>query len=385
MTSGSTTRLGPALAYLTATRLVLNSAHRFVYPFLPAIARGLGIPLEQAGLLVSARSLAGLSVPVWVRAAAAGGTRRAVGLGLALYLAGAALAVGARGFGLALAAFVVLGVAKPTYDTGSQAYLSDHTPYTRRARVTAVTELTWAGGFLVGAPLSGWLIARGDWQLPFVVFGALGVVALALLPRLLAPTARLEQPRAAGARFERRTTGVMVVAALFSFGAEVATIVFGVWLEDAFGLSLLALGATATALAVAELVGELGVVAFVDRIGKRRAVLVGMATSAVLFLVWPLVGDSLGLGVGALALALLGFEFTIVSSLPLASELRPQLRARTIAQLYVALNVGRAAAAAIGPAVYGSVGLWGNASLAAGANVLGIVVLLATVDAEPTS
>ena len=32
-----------AITYLTGTRLVINSAHRFVSPFLPTIARGLGI------------------------------------------------------------------------------------------------------------------------------------------------------------------------------------------------------------------------------------------------------------------------------------------------------------------------------------------------------
>ena len=47
-----------SLAYLVATRLVLNTAHRFAYPFLPAISRGLGISLSQGGLLMSARSLA---------------------------------------------------------------------------------------------------------------------------------------------------------------------------------------------------------------------------------------------------------------------------------------------------------------------------------------
>ena len=46
--------LGTAIAFLTFTRLVVNTAHRFVFPFLPAISRGLGISLEQGGLLMSA-------------------------------------------------------------------------------------------------------------------------------------------------------------------------------------------------------------------------------------------------------------------------------------------------------------------------------------------
>ena len=52
-----------SIAYLTATRLALNTAWRFTYPFLPAISRGLGISLSQAGLLLSSRSVAGLATP----------------------------------------------------------------------------------------------------------------------------------------------------------------------------------------------------------------------------------------------------------------------------------------------------------------------------------
>ena len=45
---------------------MLNTAHRFAYPFLPAISRGLGITLEQGGLLMSARAVAGLATPLVV-------------------------------------------------------------------------------------------------------------------------------------------------------------------------------------------------------------------------------------------------------------------------------------------------------------------------------
>ena len=51
--SGPRGSLRPALMLLTAARLVINTAHRMTSPFLPVIARGLGIPLEQAGALVA--------------------------------------------------------------------------------------------------------------------------------------------------------------------------------------------------------------------------------------------------------------------------------------------------------------------------------------------
>ncbi|MGH3442267.1 MAG: hypothetical protein ACRDUY_09540, partial [Nitriliruptorales bacterium] len=45
--------LQAALGLLSAGRLATTTGFRLVYPFLPAIARGLGVPLAQAGLLVS--------------------------------------------------------------------------------------------------------------------------------------------------------------------------------------------------------------------------------------------------------------------------------------------------------------------------------------------
>ncbi|MEE8497025.1 MAG: hypothetical protein V3S62_00655, partial [Acidimicrobiia bacterium] len=67
--------LGVAIAFLTVTRLVVNTAHRFVFPFLPAISRGLGISLAQGGLLMSARSIAFVATPAIVASAGRGERR----------------------------------------------------------------------------------------------------------------------------------------------------------------------------------------------------------------------------------------------------------------------------------------------------------------------
>jgi len=39
-------RLAVPIGFLAGARLVLNTGHRLVYPFLPAISRGLGISLS---------------------------------------------------------------------------------------------------------------------------------------------------------------------------------------------------------------------------------------------------------------------------------------------------------------------------------------------------
>jgi len=52
------------LAAFSFSRMILNTGFRMVYPFLPAIARGLGLDLATAALAVTARSATGLASPL---------------------------------------------------------------------------------------------------------------------------------------------------------------------------------------------------------------------------------------------------------------------------------------------------------------------------------
>jgi predicted MFS family arabinose efflux permease len=374
-------RFGPrtgALVYLTFGRLVLNTASRFVFPFLPAISRGLGVSLAQAGLLISVRSLAGLATPAVV--AGAGERRqRLAATGLVFFVIGASLTAAGVGYGWALAGFALMGVAKPAYDIASQSYLADHTPYERRARYLTITELTWSGSLLLGAPAVGWLIGRSDWRGPFWALASLGVLALVILPRVVQDRSSEVAPRPGRLSLDRSGVALLGTMGIFAFGTDVSFVVFGAWLESSFGLSLLALGAASTLLALAELTGEGGTMAFADRLGKRRSVMVGLVVSSTGYALWAVASSHLGLGLAVLAVALVGFEFAIVSALPLATEVVPHARARFLALAMVAFAVARAAAAAIGPALFESVGVVGNAMVSTAANLLALGLVLAAV------
>lgn len=369
-----------ALAFLTAERLVMNTAFRFVYPFLPAIARGLGVPLEAAGYLVSARWAAGLATPVIQRAAGRGEARRSlIVTGCLLFIAGCAVTALSGVYVGALVGFVLIGLAKPAYDIASQAYVADRVPYERRARYLSVFELTWALALLVGAPLAGWMISRGAWYTPFWAFAALTVVAVVLVPRFIDSDRREDGTSRQKVRFERAGVVFLVVAALFTLAAELMFVVFAAWLESAFGLTLAALGGTAMLIGLAELAGEGATLAFTDRIGKRRAVVIGLAISATGFALLVPAENSLAIGVGLLAVALFGFEFTIVSSIPLATELQPQSRTRFLAWMVVAMSAGRGTGAAVGPLLFGATGLAGPALAAVAADVAAAVLIIAFV------
>jgi predicted MFS family arabinose efflux permease len=367
------------LGFLFAVRLVLNTGFRFVYPFLPAIARGIGIPLEQAGLLVSARNLAGLATPAVVAVAARGERRRGLMIiGAGMFALGAAVAAFSGVVAGVFVGFVLLGLGKPTFDVAAQSHLADRTSYERRARVLGALELTWAGSLLVGAPAAGLLIDRWGWEAPFVALTLLAGLGAVLTP-LLVREHPGSLPRSADRlHLEREATGLLAVAALFSLGAEVTFVVFGAWLEIDFGLSLVALGLASVAVAAAELGGEGGVLAFSDRIGKRRSIAIGLGTAAVAFALLPLVPGLAGALVG-LALAFAAFEFTIVATIPYASEVAPDARSRYLALVVVAFGLGRAVGAALGAPLFTAFGIAGPAGLSSLANLVSLVLLLRLV------
>jgi MFS family permease len=109
---------------------------------------------------------------------------------------------------------------------------------------------------------------------------------------------------------------------------------------------------------VADFIAEVLVVGLVDRIGKSRSVLIGglfYALAYVLF--WALQSTLLGMLV-ALFCIYLGFEFTVVASLPIASEMVPKARAAMMGFQGAASSVGRIVASLVALPLFGADRLW---------------------------
>ncbi len=373
-----TRRLGPTIAFLTFTRLVVNIAHRFVFPFLPAISRGLGISLEQGGLLMSARSVAFVATPAVVATAGRGERRVRLAVWALLMMAVGALVTAATGvYAGAFVGFILLGLGKPSFDAAAQAYIADRTPYERRARYMSILELTWAGGLLVGAPLAGWLIDRYGWEAPFWVVGILLALAMLATPGLLEEDAPHDPRRQPRLTLTSRHWSLLVAALMFSFAAETTFIVFGAWLEEGFDLSLAALGLASTSIAAAELIGEGSVLAFADRIGKLRMVHWGLGTSVVGYAALAPASGSLALGLATLAATFIAFEITIVATIPLASEVSPGARTRYLALLMVALGIGRGIGDILGPVLFTWRGVSANALTSSAGALVALAVVIA--------
>ncbi len=376
--SGPRGSLRPALLLLTAARLVINTAHRMSSPFLPVIARGLGIPLEQAGTLVAARSAAAMATPFVVTANRKRDRRLVIQLGIVMFSAGAVLTAATNAYIGAIFGFAVMGLGKAVFDVSGQAYLSDRTPYAKRARYIALFEVTWAGGFLVGAPAVGLIIDIWGWAAAFYITGGLTALTILASQRFV----EHDQP-GDGERgklvLDRSSIALLGAAGLFAGAAEFMSVVLGAWFEDAFMIALGAIAGLTALIGLFELSGSSLTAAITDRLGKRRAVMAGLLIGATGYLLMAIGRDTLVLGVGAAMLAFAAFEFMIVSTFPLASEAVPNARARYLAWMVVTINAGRTVAAFAGTRVFVAFGFGANAMLAVALNLLAFVLMLAFV------
>ena len=375
-------RLRFQLVTFAVARTVVNTGHRMIYPFLPVFAKGLGVDLEAVALAVTARSALGLASPAFGALADRRGRRVAMLAGLLAFVSGMILVTVWPTYPALFAALLLASVGKLVYDPAMQAYIGDRVHYTQRGLAIAITEFSWSAGFLVGAPLIGWLIARsGAWQAPFpllAVGGLLGVVVL----WWAVPSDTVQSGYGLSLARGLRTVLVctpalaaLAVSFLISASNETVGIVYGAWMEDAFGLKVAALGAASAVIGIAELAGEGSVAGFVDRLGKRRSVALGMALNAVACLLLPVLGVGVVGALVGLFLFYITFEFAVVSAIPLMTELLPNARATLMSWNVAAFAGGRMLGSLIGPQLL-DLGLLANGTVAAVFDVIALAALL---------
>jgi predicted MFS family arabinose efflux permease len=332
----------------TLIRAIFNTPFRMIYPFLSVFARGLGVDLTAMSLALTARSLVGTLNPIVASVTDRRGRKFGMLCGTSLFLLGTTLVVIWPTFPALVVAMVLAALGKYVFDPAMQAYLGDRIPYDQRGRALAITEIGWSLAFIAGVPLMGLLIARRGWMAPFPLMAVLGILILIgvmlMLPKDVRPA---EGSPSMGANFRTVLTFAPALAglcvALFASTAnELVNLVFGVWLEQSFGLKIAALGAAAAVIGISELCGEGLVAAFVDRLGKPQAVSLGLGVNSLAALLRPLLGRSeVGAMVG-LFLFYISFEFTVVSAIPMMTEVLPKARATVMAFNFAFLSLGRA-------------------------------------------
>jgi len=345
----------------TACRLVLNTARRFAYPFAPVLSRGLGVPLTAITSLIAVNQATSIIGMFFGPVADLLGYRLMMLAGLGMLATGMFAGGFLPFYGVILVSFFLAGLGKSVFDPAIQAYVSERVPYNRRGLAIGFLEFSWAGSTLVGIPLLGLLIDRLGWRSPFFTLGGLGLLGIVALRILVPDDGKETGTRNVSMGFwriwqrlgkERAALGAIGFSFFVSVANDNLFVVYGAWLEEAFGLSIVALGLGTSAIGMAELSGESLTAVLADRFGLKRSVILGLSLCSMSYWLLPILGQGLTPAFGSLFLIFLTFEFTIVSFLSLCTELLPGSRATMMSGLLAAAGFGRIVGALMGGPVW---------------------------------
>ena len=345
------------IAFLTITRVILQSNTRMLYPFLATFARGLGITIVDISLAATARSMTAAIVPFLTPLSDRFNRKTGMISGVILFILGNMLVVLKPTFPIFILSICISFLGSFLFIPSLQAYLGDRVAYKNRARAIGIVELGWSLSFIIGMPIIGFLIARFGWLSPFKASILMGTLGLAIIILVLPSEGNLDSGKSSAANYKHVFTSRPALIALlmgfaFTMANEVVALFFGVWLEDSFGLQIAALGAASMVIGFAELGGESLTTFLTDKLGKKRSVRIGLIANCVFVLILPWIGTSVIGAMIGLFLFFLTFEYTMVSYLPLMTEILPSARATFLGISIAAMSLGRAGGAALAPWLY---------------------------------
>lgn len=362
-------------------RTILNSAHRMVYPFLPIFARGLGVDIATMSLLMTGRSLLGATSPLLGPIADWRGRKFGMLAGLGIFTLGIGIVAVFPTFWALAVALGLAMIGKFMFDPAMQAYFGDRIPYHQRGTALAVTEVAWSMAFIAGVPIAGFLIDRFGWSAPFPLFSILGLIAFFMIWRII-PSEDLHHEPVNNSRegylavFKSVPALAGVSVALWASAAnELVNVIFGVWLEDSFGLKIAALAGASAVIGISELSGE-GLVAFTtDKLGKPRALAIGLVANSLAAVLLPFIGQTQAGALIGLFLFYITFEYVMVSHIPMVTELVPSARATLLSLNVTGHALGRALGAFLAALIYQRFGFVFVALMAVLFNAAGMLAL----------
>ncbi len=369
----------------TFFRLVLNTARRFVYPFAPVLSRGLGVSLSAITSLIAINQVTSLLGAFIGPMSDRLGYRKMMIAGMAMLATGMLAAAIFPIYAVVLVAMFLAGLGKSIFDPAVQAWVGNRVPYRRRALVMGIMETSWSASTLIGIPLVAILMDRYGWQSPFLVMGGLGCIgAVALffiIPDEPEPASQKISPVEYLGAYSRLIANKPALGALgYVFFISAANdnlfVVYGAWLEKSFGLGIVALGLGTSLIGVAELLGEGLTAAVSDRFGLKRALIAGLSLSVLSYVALPFLDTSLTAALTGLAILFFIFEFTMVTSLTLCTEILPGFRATMMSGFLATAGIGRVLGALMGGAVWQAGGILATGCISGILTFLGMLCLL---------
>jgi len=377
-------RLSQQILVATLCKLLLNTGRRFIYPFAPALSRSLDVPLTAITSIIAVcqfSSVIGIfSGPLADRF----GYRLVMRGGLVLLIAGMLICGTSSWYWLALVGLILASFGKTLFDPALQAYIGHQVDFSRRGRAIGFSETAWAGSTLLGIPLLGLSIEYLGLDSSYYLLAGLAAIGWLMLGRVL-PADNHKTPLSAqpssllstlGSLLSiRPALGMLIFGFCISIANDSLFVIYGAWFEQEFNVSLVTLGFSTVAIGLAELLGESGTALLADRLGLKRSIFTGLMLATIAYSLLPVIGTSLTSAMAGLFLVFLFFEFTIVTSFSLGTELLPENRATMLAGFYSIAGIGRMCGVLLGGYLWKTWGIAGVCRSSALFTVLGLLAL----------
>jgi predicted MFS family arabinose efflux permease len=381
-------KLRAQLITVMLLRIILNTMHRMVYPFLSVFAHGLGVDVTAISLALAGRNFMGIFGPVLTPLANQRGRRFGMLAGITAFTVGVGLVAVYPSLITLSAALILAILSKSLFDPTVLAYFGDRVAYERRGTALAITEMSWSVAFILGVPGVGYLIGRFGWSAPFPVLAVMGLVMFAVIWRMIPRDDSqdgMDRPNQIVTGDSHQNLQIILASipalAGISIGLwasaanEMVNLVFGLWLANSFGLQIAALAGASVVIGLSELSGEGLVALTTDRLGKPRAVAIGLTGNILASILLPFIGRTeIGALIG-LFLFYISFEYTVVSQLPMMTESVPQARATVMALNLVGFGIGRSLGALLSTFFYLKLGFLSVTLIAILFNLFALVAL----------
>lgn len=355
----------------TLTRIAANTCYRFAPPFIAIIAgnaQGFDVSITRVGLVISISELAGFLAPLLGTFVDRVSRRISTATGLFGSFIGIMMMAAAPNLVVLCVGLTLLNLLKSCFDLGMAAWISDRVPYAQRGRVVGITETSWALSLLLGVSALGLITAATSWRIACALGGvAIAVCAFWLDHRIRVSGEVVAKPNTplliAGPAITRAW---LVPVSMFGLmgGSQCLFVTFGAWLADDFNFGASGIAAVGFALGAGELLSSISSAKLTDRLGKERSVALGAALMMPSALVLAGFDSVLLIGLLALAIFIVGFEYAVVSMLPIATNLFAGAPGKGFGLVIGAGTFGRGVLTFIATLLYEQFGVSG-ASLAA--------------------
>ena len=244
-----------------------------------------------------------------------------------------------------------------------------------------MTEVSWSLAFIAGVPFVGYLIDKFGWSAPFPIFTIFGLIIFFVVWRIIPAddhSYKTEQKESGGYRivFSSFPALAGISIAMFATGGnELVNLIFGVWLENSFGLQIAALAGASAIIGLSEFGGEGLVALTTDRLGKPLSLTLGLIGNAAAALLLPFIGKTQTGALIGLFLFYITYEYVLVSHIPLVTELVPSARVTALSLNVTGHAIGRALGALIAGFIYQKFGFLSVALVAVIFNIFGLAAL----------